>query len=449
MSNTSESDLVSVRSAGSLTSGIPRISSRNKVNMKRWLAAPLNGNIFFKSKICVGEFYETVFPTMLQSQESMQSDTLMELPVGTACRVLQLGANERAEVLTSNTQGWIHCIGKGHEKVLEKYNRDVDSAVSQIQVGDKYEIQVQVTVRASQALDSEAKAILNPGAVITIRQLGTFNKRRAKVTARAMKHLGVEGWVSIVSRQGEVLIGLCTEKSKPGLGVEFFPKFARVNDFLDAAVTGNLASMRGVAESSGIDLNCTDVRGMTALMHAASLVNYAIVEYLIHRRDAINVEALDAGGKNVVHHASKRPKSRHTPQHDRMQVTIVKLLIEAKAPFDTRDSNGCTPLMLSISHNDEVVLQELISAKASVTMQDFEGRSPLDYARSFGHPRLLKMLRDAGAVGESDEGETTTIVLADEAVDEETPKSTRAKPTSGESSDESDNCADSDNEAVD
>jgi len=390
-----------------------------------------------------------VLPIRLQAQESVESDILQELPVGTALRILQTGANNRAEVLTSDTQGWIQCI-ESHERVLEKYNRDVDTAVGQVKVGDNYEIQVQVTVRVAQALDSEAKAILNPGAVITIRQLGTFNKRRAKITARAMKHLGVEGWISIVSRHGEVLIGLCTEKSKPGVGVEFFPKFAMVNDYLDAAVSGNLASMRGVAEGGGIDLNCTDVRGMTALMHAASLVNYAILEYLIHRKDGIHVNTVDASGKNVVHHAARRPKSRRTPQHDRMQATIIKLLIQAKASFDTRDNNGCTALMLAVSHGDEVVVRELLSAQVNVHVQDFEGRSAMDYAKTVGHPRLSTMLRDAGAVGDSDEGESPAIALAEEVGDEQTtPKSGVVKLTPGESSNDSDNSAVTENGAVD
>jgi len=421
--DTNSNSLSSTHSAPSFlsTGAVPRIpSSGSKVGMKKLLAAPLNGNIFVKPKVRVGEFFETLHPLPLRAHESLQSDVLMELPTGTALRVLQIGSDDHAEVLTSGTQGWIHCLFSGKQKTLERYNRDVHSAHAQIKVGDKYEMQFQVTVRTSEALDSEAKAILNPGAVITIRELGNFNKRRAKVTARAMKHLGVEGWISIFSRDGEVLVGLCTDRSggaTPCATVEFLPKFAKVNDYLDAAVTGNLASLRAVVEGVGIDINVTDCRGMTALMHASSLVHYAIVEYLIHRKDSIIVDAIDATGKNAVHHASRRPKSRRTPQHDRMQATIIKLLIQAKVSTETRDNNGCTPLMVAVSQDDVVATQELLSAQADVHVHDFEGRTALDYARGLGRTKLAQILINAGAVGE--DGETPAVAPVEDEDEED------------------------------
>merc|ERR550532_1440990 len=102
-------------------------------------------------------------------------------------------------------------------------------------------------------------------------ELGTINRRRAKISARALKGLGVEGWVSIASRQGEVLIGACTDKSRAGSGVEFVPKFLKVKGLLEAAVSGDLGAMKRIAEGGGgmvsrlmnadnsrPDMNCCD-----------------------------------------------------------------------------------------------------------------------------------------------------------------------------------------------
>jgi len=52
--------------------------------------------------------------------------------------------------------------------------------------------------------------------------------------------------------------------------------------------------------------------------------------------------------------------------------------------------------MFSVANGADDVAQLLIEAKANVNVADFEGLTPLDYATSFGHEKLQKLLTSAG-----------------------------------------------------
>merc|ERR550532_440460 len=102
-----------------------------------------------------------------------------------------------------------------------------------------------------------------------------------------------------------------------------------------------------------------------------------------------------------------------------MQATIIKLLIQAKVSTETRDNNGCTPLMVAVSQDDVVATQELLSAQADVHVHDFEGRTALDYARGLGLTKLAQILINAGAVGEDGEPPAVAPVEDEDEEDEE------------------------------
>merc|ERR1712187_1042994 len=47
----------------------------------------------------------------------------------------------------------------------------------------------------------------------------------------------------------------------------------------------------------------------------------------------------------------------------------------------------------------------LLVSEANVSAKDFEGRMPMDYAVNFGHDKLVKMLRSAGAVSSNEDSQ--------------------------------------------
>merc|ERR1712217_595886 len=72
---------------------------------------------------------------------------------------------------------------------------------------------------------------------------------------------------------------------------------------------------------------------------------------------------------------------------------------------EARDQNGCTPLMFAVANGDEAVTRTLLVSEANVSATDFEGRMPLDYAVNFGHDKLVKMLKSAGAVSSNEDSQ--------------------------------------------
>merc|ERR1711933_697393 len=96
------------------------------------------------------------------------------------------------------------------------------------------------------------------------------------------------------------------------------PKYLKVKGLLESACKGDLNALRKIAEGSTSmvsrlmsdssrpdrpDLNCCDVRGMTALMYAATFSNKDIVEYLLGKTEEVHVNALDLTQKSALHHA--------------------------------------------------------------------------------------------------------------------------------------------------
>jgi len=406
-------------SISSRTSFASRVSGA-KDAVKRRLTAPLNGMSFSKPKVefSAGDFGETAFHITVQKEESLESENMLELPVGSAFKVVQVNEGFRMKVATQGIQGWITFKVKSNDLLVAKCGSDMQFIVNELHIGSQHEVKSEVTVRVAEPLDSEAKAVLKPGTLVSIMEFGTINKRRAKVSARAVKGLGVEGWISVATKQGELLIGEVTENSKSAAGVEFVPKYLKVKGLLEAAVSGDLAGMKKLVEGSGRmsrllasdpnrpDLNCCDVRGMTALMYAATFANKPVVDYLVARKEEVDVNALDSTQKSALHHASKRAKSRRTLEYDAAQADIITTLLCCGACLEGRDHNGCTALMFAVANGDEAVTRSLLTAQANVNVQDFEGRMPLDYAQNFGHHKLATLLKAAGAEGhESDDGD--------------------------------------------
>merc|ERR1712048_1221247 len=103
----------------------------------------------------------------------------------------------------------------------------------------------------------------------------TTDKRRAKVSAQVVNGLGVEGWISLASQDGQILLGDKTENGNKTAKVDFVPKYLKIKGLLEAAVLGELPKMqkiledergwvsklrRGDKDRPGLD-SC-DVRGM-------------------------------------------------------------------------------------------------------------------------------------------------------------------------------------------
>ena len=74
------------------------------------------------------------------------------------------------------------------------------------EVDGAYEVKATVTVRARESRDSAAKKDLKAGAGVRILEFGQADEQRVRVAGD-----GVEGWVSLSTKQGKPFLGLTAE----------------------------------------------------------------------------------------------------------------------------------------------------------------------------------------------------------------------------------------------
>jgi kinesin family member C2/C3 len=351
-----------------------------------------------------GDMCETLSLVTVREEEALESAVVNELSVGVTLEVLEIGDGRRIKIRAGSIEGWISSKTKLNEPLVAKRRPELEFAMDGFEIGCQHEVVSMVTVRASESLDSKVVGELKPGTIFTIKEIGDLNKRRAKIDTGLL-----QGWISLVTKQGELLVGKVSSKNPDRNGGGLFGvSTSKIKDMLEAARSGDLPSLKKVLEpQSGLmsrfsnrpNLNASDIRGKTALIYASSFGNREVVEYLLTKVKEIDVNAIDDTDKTALHHASKRPCA------DEGQAAIITMLLHAKAYLEARDHNGCTALMFAVANGSEAVARRLVQAQANVNAADYESHTCLDYAIQFNHPDLVQLLRKAGAVEIKDEEE--------------------------------------------
>jgi ankyrin repeat protein len=189
---------------------------------------------------------------------------------------------------------------------------------------------------------------------------------------------------------------------------------------------------------AGANVNATDARGNTALIHATQCkpVDRQVVELLIRAGAGVNQK--DRKGMTPLMHAAMCDNSPHT----------IELLLKAGARHGAADNTGWTALMHATRRKDEhleivaallkggadanavhrhggaalasaalngqtQVVEMLIKAGARVNAADAAGWTPLLCAAQGGHARIVEQLLQAGAdINAVDHLGRTSLVLA-------------------------------------
>mmetsp|Transcript_94100 Transcript_94100/g.206089 ORF Transcript_94100/g.206089 Transcript_94100/m.206089 type:complete len:1250 (+) Transcript_94100:224-3973(+) len=352
-----------------------------------------------------GDMCETIAIVTVRREETLESEVLAELQVGTTLHVVDIGEGRRIKVAfnadsSTKLEGWISSKTKINEPLVMKCNPDVHLATMDFEVGGQHEVKATVTVREGEDLDSGFITELMPGVRVRILELGVHNKRRVKVSSSHSS-----GWISTATKFGEPLIGKVQDNGNP-TSFNITNNGAKVKALLEAARSGNLEELQKVAEgTSGVmgrltskpSLNSSDVRGKTALIYASAFGNKEVVRYLLSKRE-VDVNAMDDTQKCALHHASKRAQKPGASETDNIQGDIVNMLLDAGAYLEARDHNGCTALMFAVANGDIGVTRVLLKSQANVNVKDFEGHRPLDYAINFDHEDIAQLLIEAGGV---------------------------------------------------
>ena len=138
-----------------------------------------------------------------------------------------------------------------------------------------------------------------------------------------------------------------------------------------------------ILNQNNIDLNnlnipYTDSR-LPIIIHAATLNNKAIIEFLIKNGANINIQ--DAEGKTSLMWTSCNNN-----------IETVKLLIENGADLNKQDNNGKTALMWAILENNSKIVKFLIESNAKLDIQDNNGINAIMYALIKDNKQIINIL---------------------------------------------------------
>jgi len=243
--------------------------------------------------VAVGDICKTRSLVTVRSEEALESHMIAELSIGTQLEILELGQlPRRAKVeihhgllgnhSPSGTSGWISIKTRDNYALISKVA--VESPPS-FETGGRHQVLSQVTLRTAEDPDSAEVCDLQPGTIVTIAAIGT-DPRCAKVWTAAG-----EGWLPLSTAQGQFLVGKIqgqAAKVRSSTSPRLFAgsQQERMKKFLESARVGDLDALRK-ASNGGLsstvfgvgkfDANCSDVRGMTALIYASAFGQRNIV----------------------------------------------------------------------------------------------------------------------------------------------------------------------------
>jgi ankyrin repeat protein len=136
--------------------------------------------------------------------------------------------------------------------------------------------------------------------------------------------------------------------------------------------------------ASGADINRKDMSGETPLSRAASTRNSEIVNLLIDAGADINNLNNDNVTPLVI--------AIHQGYLDN-----VRSLLQKGALSDTKDNHyGMTPLHQAVIVGNVELVKTLLDYVRDINAADNDGKSPLDYARRYGHKQITDLLISAG-----------------------------------------------------
>lgn len=204
-------------------------------------------------------------------------------------------------------------------------------------------------------------------------------------------------------------------------------------EYLNAALSGDIATLRRVISAKQVDLNVTDGFGHTALINAAWKDRVDVVELLLEKRVKLNCRnhdgqtAMDKAAywgfteilELLVNAGSKIDVTNNngeTPLHRAAMwghVDAVTLLLKANANPDMfKNQRRWTPLHFAAKHGKSSVVLALLEGKCDPHIQDMNGRTPLELAKKNKQPQIVMLYEKWLEYQEEREREETDPVIA-------------------------------------
>lgn len=163
---------------------------------------------------------------------------------------------------------------------------------------------------------------------------------------------------------------------------------------LEAAAQGNDSATVRLVLAHGADAKAKDATGTTALMWAAMNGNIETTKLLLEKGSDINavtIESFERVKNGPLELGSFTPLISALPYGP---PELVKLLIDAGANVNARDTRGMTPLMLAVSTDrpDPRITKLLLARGADASIRSKHGETAFDWAKKFRNPEVFKAL---------------------------------------------------------
>jgi uncharacterized protein len=189
-------------------------------------------------------------------------------------------------------------------------------------------------------------------------------------------------WIPIVA-----FAALAGAATGPVSNAQINPFSSFYENVARAARQGDAAQVRQLVANDG-NPNETDEESRTAMHYAAMNGNLTIIAILIKAKAKLDPK--DKLGDTPLHLAA-----------DRNQVDAAQLLLDVGAPVDPQNKDGMTPLMIAASRGSVEIVQALLAKGASVTKTDFTGRDAAGWALESHRPAVVQAIKRAQAAKRS------------------------------------------------
>jgi ankyrin repeat protein len=189
-------------------------------------------------------------------------------------------------------------------------------------------------------------------------------------------------------------------------------KQQKLNDALfTASIKGRLRKVRRLI-TKGAEVNITNSRGETPLMHAIQNQHLSVVQLLVDHGADVNAKNIDQinplavafindrldiaefliGVGADVNYANSAGNTHLTFAANRGHIRAVSLLLDYGADIDALDENGATPLIIASAQGHFPIVQFLIENHADRSIIDKSGRKAFMYATLCNHPEIAELL---------------------------------------------------------
>lgn len=141
-----------------------------------------------------------------------------------------------------------------------------------------------------------------------------------------------------------------------------------------------------LALNAGANVNAVNEHGLTALMAASLGGHNKIAELLVSKGADINAKTGDGNTALLMALGNSHPES-------------AKLLISKGADVNVTSKvlAGFTPLILASMRGYVEIVELLIAKGADLKVKDYNGKTAFMWAKSQGHTKAAKLLKEAGA----------------------------------------------------